>query len=184
MTAFKKPAMRALAIILCLFVFTTPAEAVEFAGMPLAPDATVSANYPLNAQEKSCASAGGNQPPANAVVTIAVPPNFRPDKTWPVLIVLSTSDEKIQNRDDLKNIYRKFALAEGWVALAGDGPAPAAHDTAGWRVGMTCALARVAVSALSVAESPETGGSAAKICSGVRPTGAVGEAVTDRGRAT
>jgi hypothetical protein len=113
--------------------------AATFAGVPLAPGSTVRADVPLNAQEKSLVSAGGNTPPTHAVAVIAVPENFRPDQTWPVLVVLSTSDGKTQNRDDLVQLYRKTALAEGWIALAGDGPTPALHDTAGWRAGMTLA---------------------------------------------
>ena len=77
--------------------------------------------------------------PPHAVAVIAVPPGFDPGKSWPVLVVFSTSDQKIQNRDDLERLYRPMALAEGWVLIAGDGPQPAKQDSSGWRIGMTLA---------------------------------------------
>lgn len=70
---------------------------------------------------------------------LAVPPGFGPKKPWPVLVVFSTDDFKHLDRDDLANIYRTDALAEGWVVLAGDGPEFPRHGTSGWRAGMTLA---------------------------------------------
>jgi len=113
--------------------------ALSFGGVPLAPGSTVQAHVPLSAQEKSFAAHGDNPVPQSALAALATPANFDPAKTWPVLVVLSTSDFKRQNRDDLAAFYRRTALAEGWVLLAGDGPQPARNDTAGWRAAMTLA---------------------------------------------
>jgi hypothetical protein len=110
-----------------------------FGGVPFAAGSTVRANVPLSAQEKSLATQGGNTVPANAVSVLATPPNFDPQKTWPVLVVCSTSDNKRQNRDDLADFYRRVALPEGWVVLAGDGPQRPRSDTAAWRGAMTLA---------------------------------------------
>ncbi len=77
--------------------------------------------------------------PPNAVAVLATPANFDPRKSWPVLVVCSTSDNKRQNRDDLVEFYRRIGIAEGWVLLAGDGPQPARNDTAAWRGAMTLA---------------------------------------------
>ena len=120
-------------------VSAVAASAATFAGVPVAPGATVSANVPLSPQEQSYASEGGNRVPPNALATLAVPPGFNPSKTWPVLVVLATSDRSRQNHEDLTAIYRETAQAEGWVVLAGDGPQPQPRDTAGWRAGMTLA---------------------------------------------
>lgn len=111
----------------------------RFAGIPVAPGATVSAQVPLNAQEQTYASEGGNNVPPYAVATLAVPPGFNPTKTWPVLIALSTSDFKIQNRDDLAHLYRETAFQEGWLVIAGDGPTLPHRDSSGWRASMTLA---------------------------------------------
>jgi hypothetical protein len=93
----------------------------------------------LTAPEKSLAGQGGNAVPPNALAMLATPSNFDPRKSWPVLVVCSTSDFKRQNHDDLVDFYRRVGLAEGWVLLAGDGPQPARKDTAAWRGAMTLA---------------------------------------------
>ncbi len=112
---------------------------LKFAGVAFSPGSTVKANVPLGAQEKSLAAQGGNAVPANAVAVLATPTNFDPRKSWPVLVVCSTSDFKRQNRNDLVDFYRRIGLSEGWVLLAGDGPQPARKDTAAWRGAMTLA---------------------------------------------
>ena len=118
---------------------TATAASLTFAGVAFSPGSTVKANVPLSAQEKSLAAQGGNTVPPNAVAMLATPSNFDPRKSWPVLVVCSTSDFKRQNRDDLVQFYRTAGLAEGWVLLAGDGPQPARNDTAAWRGAMTLA---------------------------------------------
>ncbi|MGI8437115.1 MAG: hypothetical protein ACR2NX_09460 [Chthoniobacterales bacterium] len=128
-----------LALASSAFAPSVFAGGLTFAGVPLAPGGTARADVPLSNLERSYAAEGGNDVPSHAVAVVAVPPGFNPQKSWPVLVVLSTSDLKIQNRDDLVRLYRETALAEGWVVLAGDGPTPAYHDTAGWRAGMTLA---------------------------------------------
>jgi len=118
---------------------TATAASLTFAGVAFSPGSTVKANVPLSAQEKSLAGQGGNAVPPNAVAMLATPSNFDPGKSWPVLVVCSTSDFKRQNRDDLVDFYRRVGLAEGWVLLAGDGPQPARNDTGAWRGAMTLA---------------------------------------------
>jgi hypothetical protein len=94
----------------------------------------------LNAQEKVYVEEGGNVAPAYTVAVLAVPQGFDPKKSWPVLVCFSSSDSHRQNRDALKYAYRRVALAEGWVLLAGDGPEVAPHaDSSGWRAGHTLA---------------------------------------------
>lgn len=115
------------------------AGSLTFAGVAFSPGSVVKANVPLSAQEKSLAAQGGNAVPPNAVAVLATPSNFDPRRSWPVLVVCSTSDFKRQNRDDLVDRYRRVGLAEGWVLLAGDGPQPARNDTAAWRGAMTLA---------------------------------------------
>jgi hypothetical protein len=115
------------------------AGSLTFAGVAFSPGSTVKANVPLTAREKSLAGQGGNAVPSNAVAMLATPSNFDPRKSWPVLVVCSTSDFKRQNRDDLVDFYRRVGLAEGWVLIAGDGPQPARKDTGAWRGAMTLA---------------------------------------------
>src|SRR5258707_1296500 len=85
---------------------------LTFAGVAFSPGSTVKANVPLSAQEKSLAGQGGNAVPPNALAMLATPSNFDPRKSWPVLVVCSTSDFKRQNHDDLVDFYRRVGLAE------------------------------------------------------------------------
>jgi hypothetical protein len=115
------------------------ARAATFAGVPIAPGATVRAEVPLTPLQQRYVAEGGNAVPPHAVAVLAVPKGFDPSKSWPVVVVFSTSDEKIQNRDDLMHYYRDTGLAEGWVLIAGDGPQLPRQDSSGWRIGHTLA---------------------------------------------
>ncbi len=130
-------------VVILNVIATSGASAAQaslnFAGTSFSPGSTVQANVPLSAQEKSLAAQGGNIVPPAAVAVLATPANFDPQKSWPVLVICSTSDFKRQNRDDLVQFYRRVGLAEGWVLLAGDGPQHARNDTAAWRGAMTLA---------------------------------------------
>src|SRR5438132_12212159 len=125
--------------LISTFTVDTAAASLKFGAVPFSPGSTVRANVPLSPQEKSYAAQGGNPVPANAAAVLATPSNFDPTKSWPVLVICSTSDFKRQNRDDLIDFYRRVGLAEGWVLLAGDGPQHARNDTAAWRLAMTLA---------------------------------------------
>lgn len=120
-------------------VLAVAAAPFQYGQVSFWPGSTVTANVPLNAQEKSLAAQAGNIIPPNAVAVLATPRDFDPQRTWPVLVICSTSDNKRQNRDDLTEFYRRVALPEGWVVLAGDGPQRPRHDTATWRCAMTLA---------------------------------------------
>src|SRR4051812_6048134 len=86
------------------------AGSLTFGEVAFSPGSTVKANVPLSAQEKSLATQGGNVVPSNALAVLATPSNFNPSKTWPVLVVCSTSDSKRQNRDDLADLYGRIGL--------------------------------------------------------------------------
>jgi hypothetical protein len=125
--------------VLTAFAAHAAQVSLNFGGSNFAPGSTVQANVPLSAQEKSLAAQGGNVVPPNALAVLATPANFDPRKSWPVLVICSTSDFKRQNRNDLVQFYRSVGLHEGWVLLAGDGPQNARNDTAAWRGAMTLA---------------------------------------------
>ena len=112
------------------------AAGLNFAGAPLTPGGTVRVSVPLSALEKSYLTEGGNAVPPYTMATLAVPRGFDPKKTWPVLIVFSSSDHLYPNWFDMTAIYRHIALTEGWVLLTGDGPKPPPTlDSSGWRAG-------------------------------------------------
>jgi hypothetical protein len=118
---------------------TATAGPLTFGGVAFSPGSTVKANVPLTADEKSLAAQGGNPVPPNAVAVLATPSNFDPGKTWPVLVVCSTSDSKRQNRDDLADFYGRIGIRDGWLVLAGDGPQRARNDNSAWRGAMSLA---------------------------------------------
>jgi S-formylglutathione hydrolase FrmB len=127
---------------LAWLAFSTSAlpAGLNFAGAPLTPGATVRVSVPLSEFEKSYLREGGNAVPPYTLATLAVPRGFDPNKTWPVLIVFSSSDHQFPNWFDMMCWYRATALAEGWVLLTGDGPKPAPSvDSSGWRAGHTLA---------------------------------------------
>src|SRR3954468_7236465 len=112
------------------------AAGLNFAGAPLTPGGTVRVSVPLSDLEKSYLTEGGNAVPPYTMATLAVPRGFDPKKTWPVLIVFSSSDHQYPNWFDMTAIYRHIALKERWVLLCGDGPTPAPSlDSSGWRAG-------------------------------------------------
>ena len=139
MTKTRLPAVLVILGALALAAHRASAAPLTFAGVPLSPGATVQAEVPLSELQKSYVAEGGNAVPPHTVAVLAVPSGFDPRRAYPVLVVFSTSDFKHQNRDDLVNYYRPTALAEGWVLIAGDGPAPARKDSSGWRAGHTLA---------------------------------------------
>jgi hypothetical protein len=102
--------MAGLILLLHAGSVAATAGSLTFAGVAFSPGSTVKANVPLSAQEKSLAAQGGNTVPPNAVVMLATPSNFDPRKSWPVLVVCSTSDSKRQNRDDLVDFYGRVGL--------------------------------------------------------------------------
>ena len=128
-----------LSVVALSVVSTEAAAPLQYGGTSFSPGSTVTANVLLNAQEKSLAAQGGNTVPSNAVAVLAVPRNFDPQRTWPVLVICSTSDNRRQNRDDLADFYRRVAVPEGWMVLAGDGPRRPRSDTAAWRGAMSLA---------------------------------------------
>src|SRR5207237_9230495 len=120
-TLIQMPLLAGLILILHAVSVVGAEGPVKFAGVAFSPCSTVNANVPLSAQEKSLAAQGGNVVPPNAVAVLATPANFDPAKSWPVLVICSTSDFKRQNRDDMVQFYRRTALAEGLVRLSVDG---------------------------------------------------------------
>lgn len=97
--------------------------------------------FPLDNRERSYASEAGNTAPSNAIVSMALPPGFEPGKSWPVLIVFSTSDFNRTNSDDIP-FYLASARAEKWLVLAGDAPSRPRQDSTGWRFAMSLAAVR------------------------------------------
>jgi hypothetical protein len=72
---------------------------------------------PLSDKRRADAAKDGNPRLAHAKMALAVPPNFDPQKSWPILIISNT--EAYSNIDSLQQ-FKQAANDEGWVALAAD----------------------------------------------------------------
>lgn len=134
--------MRATPAVIIIYAFSLVSitgSDFRFAGKRIFGGETVRAEVPLNAAEKSYTVGVTRDPPSTAVAVIAVPRGFDPRRTWPVLVVFSTTDFKRLNRDDLVDFYRNAALAQNWVIIAGDGHNFESNDSNGWRAAMTLA---------------------------------------------
>ena len=128
----------ALGLLAVFPASATEESGAKLQGIAVLPGKTISATVPLSPEEKTYAAIGGNRVPVNAVANLAVPPGFDPRRSWPVLIVFSTSDFQRENRGDIP-FYITEALSEGWLVLTGDGPERPQDDSTGWRAAMTLA---------------------------------------------
>jgi hypothetical protein len=130
--------MAAVSLASALSSARTAQAAVTFEGVPVQTGKATTAQVPLSGEEKTYAAIGGNRVPEKAVAVLTVPANFDPQKTWPVLVVFSTSDFHWDNRHDIP-FYVTEALSENWIILTGDGPDQPRDDSTGWRSAMTLA---------------------------------------------
>ncbi|MBI3885248.1 MAG: hypothetical protein HY302_05910 [Opitutae bacterium] len=56
----------------------------------------------------------------HALVAVALPKDFDPARTWPILVISATSDPTFNSSRRLLRSYAETATAAGWVALAAD----------------------------------------------------------------
>jgi hypothetical protein len=98
----------------------TPATSASSNTAALAPTPgeILTLEVPLSAKRRAEAAKDGNTRLAHAKMAIAVPQNFDPQKSWPVLVISNT--EAYSNIDSMRQ-FKDAAIAEGWVIMAADG---------------------------------------------------------------
>jgi hypothetical protein len=74
--------------------------------------------FPLEKQELRWLKSSGMTQYKSAEVSIAVPEDFDPDKTYPVLITCVTGDRSASNTKEMDK-YWPQAIREGWVVVTG-----------------------------------------------------------------
>ena len=112
--------MRALlSILVCCQLSVIAAQGATLAGQPVRGGATVEIRFPVAKSFQDVAAQGGNPRPELGRAVLTFPVGFDPARTWPILIVTSTSDFNRTSPMDAE-WYRRPALAEGWVLLAPD----------------------------------------------------------------
>src|SRR5207244_5401816 len=114
------------------------AVAATLAGHPVQGGATLDFQFPINKFFQDYAAQGGNPRPTTGRARLIFPKNFDPARSWPILIVTSTTD---LDRTSIMDApwYRESAMAEGWVVLATDATIRPREDSLAWRLSMLTA---------------------------------------------
>ena len=133
----QKVARHALLIAILPFFFSLT-EAATLAGHQVPRGGVLDFQFPINKYFQDYASRGGNPRPTTGRALLMFPNGFDPARSWPVLIVTSTTDVGRTSPMDAP-WYRDAAMAEGWVVLATDATIPPREDSLAWRVAILTA---------------------------------------------
>ena len=105
---------------------STPAAFTKTAAdIPVIPGEVANFEVPLSVLQQRAAITGGNPPITSARIALGVPPNFDPQKSWPLLLISATVDA---SSIELLGAYQREALAAGWVIMAADSPVKPKDD--------------------------------------------------------
>lgn len=110
-------------------------KSATLAGQPVPPGQTLDIRFPIDKYFQDYAASGGNPRPATGRALISFPKGFDPARTWPILIVISTSDYHRTNAMDAP-FYQEAGIAEGWIVLAADATIGPREDSEAWRVAL------------------------------------------------
>jgi hypothetical protein len=125
---------------LATFSFASIAAAASLAGHQVSPGGTLDFQFPLSNYLQEYAAQGGNPRPTTGRALLMFPKNFDPARSWPILIVSSTTDFDRTSPMDAP-FYRDAAIAEDWIVLASDATIRPRADSLQWRLSiLTAAL--------------------------------------------
>jgi hypothetical protein len=110
-------------------------RAATLAGRQVQPGGKIEISFPVSSYFQGIASQAGNPRPETGRAVIAFPPGFDPSRSWPILIVTSTSDFNRTSAMDV-DWYRPPATAEGWIVLGSDATIAPRIDSTQWRLGL------------------------------------------------
>jgi hypothetical protein len=113
-------------------------EGATLAGQPVSGGGTVEIRFPVAKYFQDIAAEGGNPRVETGRAVLAFPPGFDPGRTWPILVVTSTSDFNRTSAMDVE-WYRPPGTAEGWIVLGPDATIKPRIDSTQWRLGMLAA---------------------------------------------
>src|ERR1044071_3300192 len=85
-------AMRASIFALLSLVVASTSQAATLAGQQVQPGGKIEIHFPVSKYFQDIASQAGNPRPDTGRAVLAFPAGFNPSRTWPILIVTSTSD--------------------------------------------------------------------------------------------
>ena len=118
-----------LFVFLLLFPLVASAQTVKLGDIALTPGKATAFDAPLSPALQSEAAKGGNPTVAVAKCAIAVPVNFDPAKSWPVVVV-SAADGSPNKA--LMNAFVGPATGKGWVVVAADAAEKPQSETTEW----------------------------------------------------
>ena len=94
--------------------------------------------FPLSNYFQEYAAQGGNPRPTTGRALLFFPKGFDPARSWPILIVTSTSDNDRTSPMDVP-WYEGAAIKEGWIVLATDATIRPRADSTAWRFAILAA---------------------------------------------
>jgi hypothetical protein len=112
--------------------------ATSLAGQQVQGGGKIEIRFPVSKYFQDIAAQAGNPRVETGRAVLAFPSGFDPSRTWPILIVTSTSDFNRTSAMDAE-WYRSPATAEGWVVLGSDATVRPRIDSTQWRLGMLAA---------------------------------------------
>jgi len=129
--------MRGTLLLFCLFdwLFASHSSAATLAGQQVQPGGKIEIRFPVSKYFQDIAAQAGNPRPETGRAVLAFPFSFDPARSWPILIVTSTSDFNLTSAMDV-DWYRAPATAMGWVVLGSDATIAPRIDSTQWRLGV------------------------------------------------
>jgi len=130
--------MRLLTLGLLWLFLADVSHGATLAGQQVQPGGKIEIRFPVSKYFQDIAAQAGNPRPETGRAVLTFPPGFDPARTWPILIVTSTSDF---NRTSVMDAewYRPPATAEGWIVLGSDATISPRIDSTQWRLGLLAA---------------------------------------------
>jgi hypothetical protein len=128
--------IRRLSIFTCVALLCSPHQlcfAATLAGKEVRGGATLDIQFPISGDLQAFAAQGGNPRPATGRALLMFPNGFDPAKSWPILVIVSTTDVGRTNIEDAP-WYRDTATKEGWIVFATDATIQPKGDSFQWRL--------------------------------------------------
>jgi pimeloyl-ACP methyl ester carboxylesterase len=129
---------RSAAVFLLGFVIAAGAQGATLAGHTIPANGKLDFQFPIEKYFRGYAAQGGNPVPTTGRALLFFPKDFAPAKTWPILIVTSTTDVDRTSPMDAP-WYQDPANGEGWIVLATDATIRPRTDSTMWRMGILAA---------------------------------------------
>ncbi|HZE12498.1 MAG TPA: hypothetical protein VE086_01960, partial [Chthoniobacterales bacterium] len=126
--------MRPLLFLLSLGLASL-SDAATLVGQQVQPGGKIEIHFPVSKYFQDIAAQAGNPRPETGHAVVTFPAGFDPSRSWPILIVTSTSDFNRTSAMDA-DWYRGPATAEGWLVLGSDATNPPRIDSTQWRLGL------------------------------------------------